>query len=231
MSENLNISDFKANEAKIDRLTSEKATFNNLDSQNSVISTLTADLIKLKNQIELLSEELKIVKGSKELVKISSSRTDINNSLYTNNELVSLPVGTIVAFYGTILPEGWAFCDGSNGTPDLRGSFILGNSGISQKNSQVYNKSNTITLSEKNIPRVWSTVTTKYYKVEAGTGGNNFDFLGTKATSRNQTIYRENSWCTDESIATEFAIGHENPTAVEIPNPQHVKLAYIMKIK
>ncbi|HCR77987.1 MAG TPA: hypothetical protein DIW37_16590 [Chryseobacterium sp.] len=231
MAENLNIKDFKANEADIEKLTSGKATINALDSQNTVISTLTADLIKLKNQIELLNEELKIMKGSKELVKITSGRTDVNNSLYTNNELVSLPVGAIVAFYGTTLPEGWAFCDGFNNTPDLRGSFILGNSGIGHKNSQVYNRSNTITLSEKNIPRVWSTVTTKYYKVEAGTGGNNFDFLGTKATSRNQTIYRENSWCTDENIATEFAIGHETPTPVEVPNPQHVKLAYIMKIR
>ena len=26
------------------------------------------------------------------------------------------------------VPVGWALCDGSNGTPDLRGRFILGNS-------------------------------------------------------------------------------------------------------
>jgi hypothetical protein len=48
MAENLNIKDFKANEADIEKLTSGKATINALDSQNTVISTLTADLIKLK---------------------------------------------------------------------------------------------------------------------------------------------------------------------------------------
>lgn len=39
-----------------------------------------------------------------------------------------VPVGTIVAYAGEVvdLPEGWAVCDGTNGTPDLRGRFIMG---------------------------------------------------------------------------------------------------------
>lgn len=230
MSETLNINDFEANQGKIDKLTSKTATINTLDSQNVTINTLTADFIKLKNQIELLSEELKIIKGSKELVKITSDKTEIKNDLYVKNELVSLPVGVIVAFFGDKLPDGWAFCDGKNGTPDLRGSFIQGKQEISQKDSQVY-KSTPITLNEKNIPRVWSTVTTNFYKAEAGTGGNNFDFLGTKSTSRNQNIHRDNSWCTEENISSNFAIGHDTPSSIDIPNPQHLKLAYIMKIK
>jgi microcystin-dependent protein len=230
MSEILNVNEFEANQGKIDKLTSESASIKTLDLQNSTIKTLTADFIKLKNQIEVLNEELKIIKGSKELVKISANRTDINTSLYTNNELVSLPVGAIVAFYGDKVPEGWAFCDGQNGTPDLRGSFIQGKQESNQKSAQVY-KSAPITLNEKNIPRVWSTVTTSFYKAEAGTNGNNFDFLGTKSTSRNKNIRKDNSWCTDENISSDFAIGHDKPDSIEIPNPQHVKLAYIMKTK
>ena len=37
-----------------------------------------------------------------------------------------VPVGTIWAWYGdsSNIPEGWALCNGSNGTPDLRGKFI-----------------------------------------------------------------------------------------------------------
>jgi microcystin-dependent protein len=40
---------------------------------------------------------------------------------------VGVPRGTIVAYNSsTIVPPGWALCDGENGTPDLRGRFILG---------------------------------------------------------------------------------------------------------
>ncbi len=44
--------------------------------------------------------------------------------------LVKAPIGTIVAWGGTAdnIPFGWVICDGQNGTPDLRGKFILGSS-------------------------------------------------------------------------------------------------------
>ncbi len=34
--------------------------------------------------------------------------------------------GIIVMWSGLTIPSGWALCDGTNGTPDLRGRFILG---------------------------------------------------------------------------------------------------------
>ncbi|MFN0086711.1 MAG: LamG-like jellyroll fold domain-containing protein [Blastocatellia bacterium] len=39
-----------------------------------------------------------------------------------------IPVGTIVLWSGQIdrIPDGWALCDGQNGTPDLRDRFIVG---------------------------------------------------------------------------------------------------------
>jgi microcystin-dependent protein len=36
-----------------------------------------------------------------------------------------VPAGTIVMWSGNSIPTGWAECDGSNGTPDLRGRFIV----------------------------------------------------------------------------------------------------------
>jgi microcystin-dependent protein len=40
-----------------------------------------------------------------------------------------LPRGTIVAYNETSAPSGWTLCNGSNGSPDLRGRFIFGNGG------------------------------------------------------------------------------------------------------
>jgi len=39
-----------------------------------------------------------------------------------------IPSGVIVMWWGLIgsIPEGWALCDGTNGTPDLRDRFIVG---------------------------------------------------------------------------------------------------------
>ena len=50
-------------------------------------------------------------------------------SLFTKDgsTVISLiPKGLIVYWYGTIaqVPTGWAICDGTNGTPDLRDTFI-----------------------------------------------------------------------------------------------------------
>jgi len=39
-----------------------------------------------------------------------------------------VPVGGIIVWSGAVagIPEGWALCNGSNGTPDLSGRFIVG---------------------------------------------------------------------------------------------------------
>lgn len=41
-----------------------------------------------------------------------------------------IPSGIITMWSGaaSAIPDGWALCDGSNGTPDLRGKFALGSS-------------------------------------------------------------------------------------------------------
>lgn len=39
-----------------------------------------------------------------------------------------MPIGTILAYIGDLskIPKGWYLCDGTHGTPDLRGRFLEG---------------------------------------------------------------------------------------------------------
>ncbi len=50
-----------------------------------------------------------------------------DGSTWTNADAPSgVPSGTIVMYNSGSAPAGWAVCDGSNGTPDLTGKFIVG---------------------------------------------------------------------------------------------------------
>ena len=52
-----------------------------------------------------------------------------DNELYVipeNNTSSIIPSGLIMMYYGNNIPDGWALCDGTNGTPDLRNRFIIG---------------------------------------------------------------------------------------------------------
>ena len=69
----------------------------------------------------------------------------------------TIPIGGIVMWSGSAsnIPDGWKLCNGSSGTPDLRGRFIVGY----DPNEASYNAvgktggANTVTLSEAQMPR------------------------------------------------------------------------------
>ncbi len=50
------------------------------------------------------------------------------DKIMSDGRATDLPKGGIIMWSGPIdkIPTGWALCDGQNGTPDLRGRFILG---------------------------------------------------------------------------------------------------------
>lgn len=65
----------------------------------------------------------KIIKNIARLLIGFSFVLSIN--VYAQDQPV-IPPGTIIAFGGTVAPTGWQLCDGTNGSPDLRGKFIRG---------------------------------------------------------------------------------------------------------
>jgi len=44
---------------------------------------------------------------------------------------MDLPIGSIIMWYKSTgeIPAGWIICDGNDGTPDLRGRYVVGISG------------------------------------------------------------------------------------------------------
>jgi len=69
-----------------------------------------------------------------------------------------VPIDGIVLWYGSVanVPPGWAVCDGTNGTPDLRDKFILG-AGSTYNYGQSGGSAN-VTLSNSHLPSHTHTV-------------------------------------------------------------------------
>ncbi|MGK0706859.1 hypothetical protein ACSFCW_25900 [Yokenella regensburgei] len=75
--------------------------------------------IKLAANSGLSADETNGVK-----VKVDSGIKIANGAVIIDQSKV-LPRGIITMFSGSKVPDGWAFCDGTNGTPDLQNRFIM----------------------------------------------------------------------------------------------------------
>ena len=69
------------------------------------------------------------------LTKLSSSVSSTSTTLAATPYAVkqaydkannALPSGSIIIWTGSTIPNGWAICNGENGTPDLRNRFLVG---------------------------------------------------------------------------------------------------------
>lgn len=119
-----------------------------------------------------------------------------------------IPTGGIIIWSGTEVPNGWALCDGENGTPDLRGRFVLGQSETHPTGET--GGSEEVTLTVAQMP----SHTHSYYDQYAGSAS-----PGTSAG----TIYasaRSTRLTTESSGASQ---PHSNM-------PPYYVLAYIMKL-
>lgn len=93
--------------------------FSGVDGWESVTSFVTEKVIDDDRSVKIAKVE--VYKGGENIPRYSmevplSSQSNI------------LPYGSIVPYVGELekIPYGWALCDGSNGTPDLRGQFLQG---------------------------------------------------------------------------------------------------------
>lgn len=165
----------------------------------------------------------------------------------------SVPPGSIMMWSGlqSEKPEGWFFCDGDNGTPDLRNKFIYGAETAAASNWPTGgNLNNEVTLTKNNIPELVSqnhthpvNITSKGHThgyTASSMNGGGTQVNGNMASSGssigmwlNSTGHTTGSSTVDVVGATENAtvtVGNAAPTAVNI-TPEYVALAFIMKGK
>ncbi len=112
------------------------------------------------------------------------------------------PIGTIIMWSGSnaTIPAGWRFCDGTEGTPDLRTYFIVGEKS-SDSNFSAVGKTGgaeSVSLSSSMLPKhnhAFSHIArTHIYAPRIGASG---VFL-----SRNDDNDGEDSWCMGEASET-----------------------------
>jgi microcystin-dependent protein len=91
-------------------------------------------------------------------------RTDNSVMTTANPNKIGVPVGGIIMWSGSSasIPSNWKVCDGSNGTPDLRGRFIVGYNSADADYSSVGNTGGlkSVTLTTAQIPSHTHTGTT-----------------------------------------------------------------------
>lgn len=138
---------------------------------------------------------------------IQTVGTAMNKALFDKIEKYLVPVGTIVLWSGTTsnIPTGWALCNGSNGTPDLRDRFIVGAGSSYSVGATGGEATHTLTIEE--MPSHRHKVGAKALNTARGTGG----YINLVEPSANYTDY------------TGGGQAHEN-------RPPYYALAYIMKL-
>lgn len=138
-----------------------------------------------------------------------------------------VPKGIICMWSGSIdsIPDGWALCDGNNGTPNLRDKFVIG-AGKNYKPTDYGGTTGNITLNKYQIPRLIDVTFP---------GGNSrveseltISGSGITTASRYNAGYRDGD-NDSNGKKLKLVIGQSSPNSVNVMPPYYA-LAYIMKL-
>jgi hypothetical protein len=97
-------------------ISSDILSSNSLNTSTSSITTLTSTTVN----VTTINTNTVVAPGGTMTVTGNVAATGV----FTGNG--TIPIGGIIMWSGGAAPTGWQLCNGSNGTPDLRGRFIVG---------------------------------------------------------------------------------------------------------
>lgn len=165
------------------------------------------------------------------------------NEIYLKNKLLSqdIPIGTIIMYYGAVsnIPDGWAICNGNNGTPDLTDRIIVGTKTANYSSAGNQSFTEPITLQQKHLPKhshaftvkpnspsvgfVVSAKSSPEYKVIDQGDYKNLYYC---VTADGTKYYGTTTSLTSKSMEMEY-----DYTQMPLPTYKYQTLLFIMKIK
>jgi len=153
----------------------------------------------------------------------TSGKMTVNGDLVVSgsiNGTGAVPIGGIIMWRGTTPPSGWQLCDGSNGTPDLRGRFVVCVGGSNNYAVGDTGGVDTVTLTTEQMPKHKHTVY-----------GRSSGYAGAHNNSPEVITYATKNWGSPDQYykindTSEAGNGqaHEN-------RPPYYALAFIMRVK
>lgn len=157
-----------------------------------------------------------------------TSSTQLATTAFVANAVQNrIPAGVILLWSGAIssIPAGWALCDGGNGTPDLRNSFVLAAGGLyavgitgGSPNAVVVDHSHSATSSVSDPGHSHGYVTTSYIA----------DYFGAGANA--STAVAANTSAATTGITVSTSIANAGVSGTNANMPPYYALAYIMKL-
>ena len=175
------------------------------------------------------------VTGHGKIMNLDVSNINVTNLSVTNWK------GIIVAFSGDVtnIPSGWALCDGTNGTPDLRGRFILGyNDKDISNNGRIEREQRLKGTNSNDLDYDASGYLQANIAIVSKNNGANW-YIGVDQIPQAKTVpyvYNANVSAKDMYPASEEDFGHNvsyqraQRVVGPMPLPPYYVLAYIMKV-
>lgn len=133
----------------------------------------------------------------------------------------TIPVGGIIMWSGSVatVPQGWAICDGKNGTPNLSGRFVLGagsEPGLTPRSPGQTGGEEAHQLSIAEMPA-------HGHSISVNTVGYSASWNGSAEATAAPGQGRNNGWRTWNTAGAGSSAAHNNM-------PPYYVLAYIMRV-
>lgn len=159
-------------------------------------------------------------------IAVSGLATVANSGSYNDltNKPNTVPQGLISLWYGSILtiPSGWAICDGTSGTPDLRDRFVVG-AGTSYAVGSTGGTKDAVVVSHNHTAT--STVS------DPGHAHTGASATATGATNGSKLIADDGTTGTSATgITVSTSVASTGVSGTNMNLPPYYALAYIMKL-